>query len=296
MKTLNKLILLSLVVLVAGSLTSCDDDENDSSKPSSLTLNLSGLEDLGSGYAYEGWIIVDGSPVTTGTFTVDADGKLSATSFEVDADQLAAATNFVLSIEPSPDSDPAPADTKLLIGEFSGNSATVSTGTVSEGDFTASTGEYIVAAPTASADLMGATYSGIWFLNNESMPMVAGLDLPELAAGWKYEGWVVIDGVPVSTGTFTAVDEADDASPHSDGGPAFPGEDFLTDAPSTLTFPTDIRGGAAVISIEPSPDNSAAPFALKPLLHSIPEDAAAGTVLTMGNNTNASFPSGTVTR
>jgi hypothetical protein len=115
-----------------------------------------------------------------------------------------------------------------------------------------------------------------------------------LPAGWKYEGWTVIDGQPVTTGTFTAVDEMDEAAPFSgvDPGPPFPGEDFLMNAPSGLTFPTDIRGGTAVISIEPDPDNSPAPFVLKPLVGSIAADAMDHFTYDLSQNLG-SFPSGT---
>ena len=70
-----------------------------------LTLNINGLEDLGADALYEGWIIVSGSPVSTGTFSVDANGNLSKTEFELDANELSAATAFVLTIEPNPDSE-----------------------------------------------------------------------------------------------------------------------------------------------------------------------------------------------
>ena len=119
-------------------------------------------------------------------------------------------------------------------------------------------GKYIIAAPTGT----GATeeeFSGIWFLDNSSGSAVAGLDLPELTAGWKYEGWVVIDGTPLTTGTFTGCRcAADEGAPFSgtNPGPSYPGEDFLVNAPSGLTFPTDLRGKTVVISIEPVPDNS----------------------------------------
>jgi hypothetical protein len=280
-------ILASLLLL-----TACDNTDD----LSQLNLNLTGLEDLGSDYAYEGWIMVDGSPVSTGTFTVDANGALSQTSFDVDAADLEAATMFVLSIEPMPDNDPAPAATKLLSGAFSGNSANLATATVGDG-FANATGAYILAAPTGSGD-PSEEFSGIWFIDNSSGSMQPGLDLPALADGWKYEGWVVVDGQPLTTGTFTTNDESDDAAPYSgtNPGPPFPGEDLLVNAPAGLTFPLDLRGRTAVISIEPSPDNSPAPFALKPLVGNIPVAAAHATAINMMNNTTASFPMGSVTR
>jgi len=78
------------------------------------------------------------------------------------------------------------------------------------------------------------------------------LDLPTLPEGWEYEGWVVINGQPLSTGKFLKVDEADFATPYSGAspGPAYPGEDFLQNAPAGLTFPLDLSGSTAVISVE----------------------------------------------
>jgi hypothetical protein len=89
---------------------------------------------------------------------------------------------------------------------------------------------------------------------------------------------------------------ADESAPYSDSlpGPPFPGEDFLKNAPDNLSFPTDIAGGTAVISIEPDPDNSAGPFTLKPLVHAILADAVDHVTYDMGQNLN--FPTGTVTR
>ena len=263
-----------------------------------LTVDVSGLENLGDDFKYEGWIIVGGAPVTTGVFSVDDSGVLSSKEFFVDPTMLAAATKFVLSIEPTVDPDPAPADTKLLVGDFSGNTAAVSSvGMV--GDFSASTGKYILATPT-DTDATNE-FSGVWFLDNSGMAPVAGLNLPTLPAGWKYEGWVVLGGTPVSTGTFVDLAAADDnaaTSPYKgadNNGPGYPGEDYVTGSAAGVTFPTDLRGSTVVISVEPSPDNSAAPFALKPLAHGVPAMAADHTVIDMGAGPVQSI-SGTVTR
>ena len=96
-------------------------------EPASLGLSFAGLESLGDGFVYEGWILTEGGPVSTGTFSVDADGNLSQDEFAVDdAAMLSSATKFILTIEPSPDSDPAPAATKYLAGDFDGDSAALS--------------------------------------------------------------------------------------------------------------------------------------------------------------------------
>jgi hypothetical protein len=66
-------------------------------------------------------------------------------------------------------------------------------------------------------------------------------------------------------------------------------------APAGLTFPTDISGGKAVITIEPDPDNSATPFTLKPLVGDVPMNASDHTNYGMDTNL-PSFPTGTATR
>ena len=89
---------------------------------SDLTLNLTGLEPLGDDFVYEGWIIVDGAPISTGIFSSVSFPQ----TFSVNRNDLNNATAFVLSIEPFVDIlDPAPAATKILAGDFSGSSADV---------------------------------------------------------------------------------------------------------------------------------------------------------------------------
>jgi len=288
----NKILSLMTLILAIG-MTSCGDDAADTS---ALTLNLTGLSNLGDGYAYEGWIMVDGAPQTTGIFTVDDNGTLSQSSFDIAAADLEAATAFILTIEPSPDADPAPSDVHIVAGDFSGSSAavTVGHGAALGDDFTSSTGGFILATPTDGPD--NNEDSGVWFLDNSSGAPAVGLDLPTLPAGWAYEGWAVIDGTPVSTGTFTDVAAADNASPYSTGGPAYPGEDFLTNAPVGLSFPTDLHGSTIVISVEPVPDNSPAPFVLKPLLKEVGANAQVHNYITLNNNATATNPTGTVTR
>lgn len=283
-----------MVVAFAMIMVSCGDDDATDNQ---LNLTFSGLEDLGSDYAYEGWIMVDGSPKTTGVFTVDANGALSQSTFDLDKDDLESATAFILTIEPSPDPDPAPSDVHVLAGDFGTDNAslTVSHSAAIGTDFTDATGGYILATPTDDAD--DNETSGVWFLDPMAGPG-ASLSLPDLPSGWAYEGWAVIDGTPVTTGTFRSVSGADDSAPFSgdNSGPAYPGEDFLNNAPSGLTFPTDLRGATIVVSVEPVPDNSPNPFALKPLLGMTSSDAEDHSLLSMDNNATASNPTGTATK
>jgi|GEM_PF-1286959 len=269
-----------------------------SANSQTVTLNINGLEDLGANYQYEGWLIVGGMPVTTGTFTVDVNGELSQTIFSVNSSDLINATKFVLTIEPIPDPDPDPSSTHILAGDFIDFDAPLSVGDPAAlgDDYSGIDGKYILATPTNGDN--SDELSGIWFLDLSSGSPEVGLTLPTLPDGWKYEGWAVISGIPVTTGTFTAVDMVDEADPYSgpDPGPPFPGEDFLVNAPPGLTFPTDLSGMTGVISIEPDPDNSTAPFLLKPLVGGIPSNAMDHVTYMIDSNVANSFPTGTAMR
>ena len=300
----KKAIIGILVIGCIASSCNNDDDSNNVPAHSNLTFNLTGLEDLGSDYLYEGWIIVNGAPVSTGTFSVNSEGKLSSTTFSVVTESLKAATSFVLTIEPNPDPNPAPADTKLLKGDFGdADIATVGLSPVVGNEFSGSSGNFFLRTPTdetlGSAN-NGNDQFGVWF-GTPGMPPVASLNLPILNAGWKYEGWVVSGGVPISTGTFTMTNTADDNvgdingfSETGSNGPQLPGEDFFRNAPEGVIFPLDVREKTVVISVEPFPDNSTAPFLLKPLVGTARTETAPVSYPFEFNNT--SFPSGSVSR
>ncbi len=242
-----------------------------------VRLNFSGLEDLGPNARYEGWVIINGVPVTTGIFSVDANGNQSQEVFTVLPHQgrLRDANMFVLTIEPYPDNSPMPSNQHILAGAFNGTSAALSTNhpAALNTNFSTATGTYLLATPTTASTT--DELSGIWYINNRSGSPMAGLYLPVLPDGWIYEGWVVIDGQPVSTGTFMGGMMADNSSIFSGPmpEPPFPGEDFIYNAPSGLMFPALLPGKTAVISVEPYPDNSTAPFSIKPLVGQIPMQA-----------------------
>jgi hypothetical protein len=289
----TKIVLLSILAIGIG-FTSCKKN-----KSVDLSLDISGLENLGSEYRYEGWIIVDGDAISTGVFDVNDAGTLSATSFSVNQLNLEDASTFVLTIEPANDSDPKPSAVHVLAGDFSGDNASLSVSHESAlgSDFTTATGAYLLATPTDGG--LNNENSGIWWIDNTSGSNVTGLDLPILPLGWVYEGWAVINETPVSTGTFTSVSGMDNSSIYSGvtgSKPLFVGEDFIMNAPADLTFPTDLAGKTVVISIEPSPVNSTNPFILKPLVGEVPANATDHVTYNMTNNAATTNPSGTVTR
>ena len=79
-------------------------------------------------------------------------------------------------------------------------------------------------------------------------------------------------------------------------GPPFPGEDLVANAPAGFTFPTNLQSGTIVISVEPIPDNSAAPFALKPLVGGVPSDAMDHVNYDLTNQSISNNPVGTASR
>ncbi|OIQ22665.1 anti-sigma factor [Lacinutrix sp. MedPE-SW] len=287
---IKKMIFGMLAISLLATSCSNDDDGETSQVTTDLVLKLNGLEALGDDFVYEGWIIVNGNPVSTGTFS----SVNFPQSFTVNAEQLNLATQFVLSIEPAIDPDPLPAETKILAGDFVDSSATLNTGLV--GDFSTASGAFFLRTPTDETGTNnGNDQYGVWF-GNPGMPPTANFTLPILPDGWVYEGWVVGDSGPLTTGTFLDFDTVDDLAPFSgaSAGPPIPGEDFFNNAPVGESFPLDIRNRTIVISVEPVPDNSPAPFTLKPLLGVAGTETAPAT---HDFNLNlSSLPTGTVTR
>jgi len=257
-----------------------------------LMLHFNGLDDLGDDYVYEGWFIVDGAPYSTGRFSAEPGGKPFNARFDVNEEMADNASLFVLTIEPAVGDDPAPAATHILAGPFKGASARlgVGHGAALGSDFSEATGEFLLATPS-TGDPADDYNLGIWWVDPGAGPGPS-LHLPTLPAGWAYEGWAVVGGTPYSTGRFldAGMADSDGAGPTSGPfpGPPFPGQDFIDP-------PLDLLGGTAVITVEPEPDNSAAPFTLKPLVGPIPEDLPVGTLSPMDNNARATNPTGIAT-
>lgn len=267
-----------------------DDDGDVDLALADITTNVDlafdGLEPLGEDFVYEGWVIIDDAPVSTGRFIVDADGNQEYLTGSL-AEDISAASTFVLTIEPTNGDDPAPSTVRLLAGDFVDGEADLSVGHPAAlgDDLTDASGQFILATPTtesADDELYGA-----WFIDIVDGAPVAGLDLPELPEEWVYEGWVVIDGQAVSTGRFTdpgAPDDFDGFGGDDSPAPPFPGEDFIQNAPEGLEFPANLADSTVVISIEPADDDSPAPFTLKPLLAEVPIDAEAMDEIELGYN------------
>jgi len=286
---------LTILIALTTSLffVACNDD---SASTENIQVSFSNLPDLGVDYVYEGWLAVNGGVESAGRFTVDASGSPSQNVFDFPGSTVSNSSAYILTIEPANETGAdlaAPSSTHILAGDFSGSSAllTMADARALGTNFGSAAGGYILATPTTASTT--DEDSGVWFLDPTAGPGPA-LTLPTLPAGWVYEGWAVIGGTPYSTGTFTSVMGADNSSMFSgpNPGPPFPGEDFIT---GRSIFPTTLAGGTIVVSVEPFPDNDAAPFALKPLVGQVPAAATVHSLYNLGQN-NADQPSGTITR
>jgi hypothetical protein len=289
--------ILMVVALSTMFSTSCLDNEDNNRETDSLHLNLSNMPYLGNNYVYEGWLVFDGKIASTGRFTVSEEDNSGSITMFAFSDQLEDASEFIVTIEPYPDPYQSPSHSRILAGTFSGDSAQLSHSHKSAlgTDFSSATGQYILATPTNGEE--SDELSGIWWLD-PSGPS-ASLDLPMLNNGWIYEGWVIQQGNYLSAGKFFETDTSDFEANFSDTlapAPAFPGEDFLTNAPAGVTFPLNLAGEIVMITVEPNPDTGTEPFAVIPLRGEIPLMATDHTLYDMENVSDTIAFSGSVVR
>lgn len=245
-----------------------------------LGVQLTGLEPLGPGWVYEGWLIVNGAPLSAGRFSLTTATVNRARYFVGSVALLSRATAYVLTIEPERNDDPAPSKVHVLAGNLPAagkrrsSSLTMSHTAAFGQNFAAVSGQFMLATPSSPS--MDDSQLGIWFIDPRSGAPMPSLALPSLPEGWVYEGWVVTSSGPLSTGRFASVTGADDdgAGPTAgpNPGPPFPGQDFIQP-------PVNLRGKTIVISVEPQPDDSPKPFAIKPLQRKLATNAAVAPVL-----------------
>lgn len=292
---MTKKILILLPVFILVLFNSCSKDDDNGPAVTTITVDTIGLEPLNGGTSYQGWLIVDGKPKPTAKFT-DPSGLVK---LEVLVSDIEKTSQFVLTIEPKGDNDDIPSNAKILVGDFKGTAAQLSFSSVVT-DLTNISGRFFLATPTDNVNDVnnGNDEYGVWFMNSDN---TAGLSLPVLGNGWKYEGWVDFDGKVLSTGTFSKVNTVDDGNFFKGSGgtvPAFPGEDFLvipSQIPLTgITLPAKVTGKKVFITIEPFQDNDPAPFFIKPLSKTAGITTGAENPVIMDVSTEV--PSGRVTR
>ena len=275
------------------------------SGPENLVLtfmNLATLDEDLEGH-YEGWAILDGSPVSTGKFNVDDAGMPVGLGGGGVIDEFAAgvdisgATDIKISIEPPGDNDEIPSGLIIVDGPVTDAVAELMTSVPGlEILQTMTTGQFILATPSDNPDVPDNDNQGTWWLTMPG-PNPGFSHLPDIGPSWAYEGSVVDMSdpdhpIPYSTGRFAMAEGHDsDEAGCNGGGPPFPGQDFVEfQCPPELVL--DTGNFAAVLTIEPEPDALAGPFQLKPLAGPIPIDGV-GQNHEMTNQVIDTFPTGT---
>ena len=310
---IKKVLKVSLIAAL-GLFISCSSDNDDVITSKKVTQSFLNLPDLGSGYVYEGWLIVGNEKISTGRFSHSESANYISSS--IDITKVNAATTYVLTIEPATETGAdltSPSGWIFSKGDFSGDNATPSTNDAlfsGSSNLETATSQAFLKAP--SVGTVGSDANGIWFIN--ALPPSSGgfTNLPTLASGWIYEGWIVVNdssgnATPVSTGRFTDPNAADvsffGASNNNEfkgpnGVPPFPGEDYIVDPNSRypgVTFPIDLTNATVVISIEPTTNDAETPFGLKPFVQALSNQATA-TAFTVDNKYAGKAISGSVTR
>ncbi len=295
----NVFAMLVITLMFIAGCDSGDVTEQEAAKVQ-VRLELEGLPPLQDGFTYQAWAKVGFETFPTDRFNVAENGSFvnaagqfiqNALVFAVD---VAAADEVFITIEDKRDSDDAPSGTVILGGTVSGSVATLTpTDPIAlDASFAGLTGTFMVMHH--SDFVAGSETSGLWFTNGSQGSPTAGLSLPALPDGWIYEGWLDTGAALISTGTFRSGSAADTASPYSSTDtPLFPGEDFLENAPTGVTFPLNPAGATARVTIEPFPDDTVDPYGFFIMSGSVPSSPTAGTPYPLG--ADIQMPSGTAT-
>lgn len=326
-------MVVALSILILAGCSKDDSTNSNNQNLNRIALQPLRFPTLKSGLVYEGWVVkVDKDSKwlsyqgfgkffwdeynyrflrpddTTATGYIDSVFAVNGNIYDYNL--------IAITLEKYPDDNSAdPSPTIVAQGEIAPDKATIMEfpakfGSDTKGMFTIGTfsdGNYKeLGQPRESEEY------GIWFMQdsitNSKMDTlenyIQGAFLPMLPdTGYTYEGWVSVnvsaDSVlTISTGKFYLPDIRDYDNRHcSTGGiPNFPGEDFLLNQPSDVSFPLKLVsefGGKAFITIEPNPDNNVEkPTNLVVLSGNLPnqEFGVRKTAYEMGNEAALSFP------
>jgi hypothetical protein len=259
-----------------------------------IQFNLSGVKDPGANAVYYMWAAYDSAkvPLTKfiGDFRIDNQGNSSPSIFDVKLGIIQKATTLVTSIEHVDSLPQEASNSKVLAANLVANHANFSIGDEYLLDFNeaSATGSYQVIQARESDSV-----KGIWFMTGDTLKE-AGLDLPEAAPGWRYEGYVVVNGDSFPTGFFYNPGTADRESKYGLNLPTFPfpGENFEIDPVDSTNLNIDLRGAEVIIKIiPPVPDFAEKPYELIMFLGTVPMDASENNNYQLINNSEG-FPSG----
>jgi len=260
---------------------------------SAIDLSLDGTAGLAPGATYTLWLASGTELVRAGDVVVDASGGpvLTVDPAGAAARGAGAWVGAIVTAAGAPDAH-------LLAGCFDGSTGAQLSALHPSGlgaVATGASGRYTLATPTDGPD--SNERSGLWFLGiYDGGSPEPGLTLSTLAAGLAYEGWAVVSGVPISTGRFGDPGAPDGTSRFGAdlAEPPFPGEDFLRNAPTGVTFPTELRGATVLVTIEAASAPSTVPSTWR-LLDAVVPDTLADHESSDLTNGSASWPALRVT-
>jgi hypothetical protein len=291
----------SLVLLLLLAVPGCGDTPREFRPlPSALgdvrgvAMGFERLRTLDAGQGtYAAWLRRDnGDIIGLGPFNVNADGRPVNRAGEVierfsSSENLFSSVSIVVTIEPGGTPGGSPGAAAILQGPFLDGVAQLSVPAPLLID--QAQGRYRVFTPTDGPDTNEG--SGVWGVNEDGEP---SLLLPPLNNVYSYEHYMVIDGQTVTMGRFLSPRLPDFVNPFSGPleAPAFPGEDFLVNAPGGLVFPADLAGARLLLTLEPTFDDTADPSQLVVLEAVLPAGLQGGEIIQLTNRT-ADFPTGT---
>ncbi len=258
-------------------------------------------------FEYEGWLLVDGSYVSVGKITNDSLTNNRARFSKIEMEDLNRAQSFAITVETS--SSPAPSNFVLLVGDFNGNTATLSPNAeISNGVLSLanriSASYTIQNASVPATDTGNYDVNGVWFFKGEGANSERTLELDYYDL--KYQAWLVKtignSNYNLNIGVIENDTIADNSrifipSPYASNIPDFPGEDFLQQPggenvptfPENF-FPVDVRGAKIIITPILSGYNSIeTPFPVHILEATIPTDAIKDPNLTRDFQINTNF-------
>ena len=251
-----------LLPLLCIALFSCGENDIMNSTATVTATSITGLPVLGTNYKYEAWLLTAGTYVSIGTFNMGTDGKPTVSSFtNINNNDLENATGMVVTVEYTGSNAKAtPSDVRVLVGEFSGNTVTLSPTysntpktIFAEADLKA---QYSLFLLTATATEALNRKAGIWFTPDNTQSS-AGLTLAS-STKLRYQGWMNDGTNDYSMGSFTSATGADDANKYKGTtitSPTikYPGEDFISIEGGT---PIDLVGKTVFITVKPNEETA----------------------------------------
>jgi hypothetical protein len=291
-KMKSALLLFILILLIA--FFGCENEPDIVTVPdegTQITVNLQNLPAIGDTVSYVVWLyypVVTEVPVKVGVID-NVTAQTASKTFPLFLTDLRTSSSVVITIQ-SPN-DTVPGATRVMAGTIQANSGqlNISNALAVGAALDSAQGNYTLFTPTDT--LNAEQRSGVWFVNYNGGDLLPGLvNMPVLAAGWRYEGRVEVGGIVLSTGRFTNPNQADAQAPYSGTHRqiGFPGEDFLYNSPAGITFPFNL--GGARLNLVIVPNNNVSSEGITIMSADIPADAAPFT--TYGMNLNPIVPSG----